>query len=146
MLSVNFFEKPGCITNAKQKKLLRRAGVEIIAKDLLTHGWSKEELLSFLADTPVTAWFNQNAPAIKLKQVQPESLSEQQALKELIDDPILIRRPLIDVNGHKMCGFQTDILANLLGLPLATLDGSNMESCSNPVTEQSDLPTCGDKA
>ena len=36
MATVIFYEKPGCVGNAKQKRLLADAGHEVVPRDLLT--------------------------------------------------------------------------------------------------------------
>jgi hypothetical protein len=36
MATITFYEKPGCINNTRQKKLIAAAGHQVIAKNLLT--------------------------------------------------------------------------------------------------------------
>ena len=36
MATITFYEKPGCINNTRQKKLLEAAGHQVVAKNLLT--------------------------------------------------------------------------------------------------------------
>ncbi len=106
MKIVIFFEKPGCATNARQKQSLQKAGCMVVERDLLQHGMNIEELRSFFTRLPVEQWFNPNAPKIKSGEIDSNRVSEQAALQLLIREPILIRRPLMVINGQKSCGFE----------------------------------------
>ena len=114
MVEVIFYEKPGCINNTKQKKLLTEAGHHLEARNLLTEPWTAAKLLAFFNNLPVSAWFNQSAPAVKSGEVDPGMLTAEQAIKYMLLDPILIRRPLIEVGGRKIVGFEADQVSELL--------------------------------
>ncbi len=80
MATVYFYEKPGCINNTWQKKLLTAAGHQVVALNLLTEPWQKDRLRAFFGELAVRDWFNVSAPAIKLGEIEPDKLSEQEAL------------------------------------------------------------------
>jgi len=130
MKLVLFYEKPGCTTNAGQKKQLQRAGCVVIGRNLLDHGLTSDELLAFLQPMPVAKWFNPNAPKIKKREINPESMTEAAALQLLMAEPILIRRPLIVVADRKFCGYEPQLLEPLIG---ETLADPAPESCSTTV-------------
>ena len=136
MKIVIFYEKPGCATNAKQKRLLRDAGCLVIERDLLRHGLNAEELYAFLREKPVAEWFNPAAPKIKSGEVDPLRLSEGRALQLLMMEPILVRRPLLVIGGQKLCGFERERVENLLGRNLAqqpqTACTNAQEGCPTP--------------
>ena len=117
MKIVLFYAKPGCATNAKQKKSLREAGCTIIERNLLENDMTLKELESFLKNRPVSEWFNPNAPTIKSGEVDPHSMSEAVALQLLLRDPILIKRPLMVISGRKLCGFDPKTVEALLSIP-----------------------------
>ena len=118
MAQVIFYEKPGCINNTRQKKLLRQAGHFVIAKSLLTEPWSKkpQKLREFFADKPVVEWFNSSAPDIKKGFINPQGMNEQQAISLMQDDPLLIRRPLMQVGSEKIVGFNAQEVDQWIGL------------------------------
>lgn len=130
MDSILFFEKPGCLTNRKQKALLRDAGYELDVRDLLAEPWTTESLQPYLASRPVNEWFNRAAPAVKSGEVEPESLSEEQALSLLLDQHLLIRRPLISFGGQCLVGFDAEALDALLPNGFKP-DGTPQEGCSH---------------
>ncbi|MEW6765231.1 MAG: ArsC/Spx/MgsR family protein [Pseudomonadota bacterium] len=115
MSVVLFYEKPGCATNAMQKTLLRAAGLRVVERDLLSERWSAERLRAFFAGLPVREWFNSAAPAIRSGAIRPTVLGAEQALAKMLADPILIRRPLIEVGERRFVGFSSEQLSDALG-------------------------------
>lgn len=122
MSYIVFYEKPGCANNTRQKVLLASAGHTVWAKNLLTEPWTKERLLCFLGKRPVTEWFNRAAPKIKSGEIRPELLTPECALELLIAEPILIRRPLMEIEGRFETGFDPELIAGLIKKPEADLE------------------------
>ncbi|WP_427162435.1 ArsC/Spx/MgsR family protein [Aliinostoc sp. HNIBRCY26] len=116
MARVIFYSKPGCKGGTRQKVLLTAAGHEVIAYDLLTEPWTTERLRSFFGDRPVSQWFNPSSPKIKSGEIVPEKLDEQTALFLMLRDPLLIRRPLIQVGDRREVGFDVETLDAWIGL------------------------------
>lgn len=136
MATVNFYEKPGCINNTRQKKLLAAAGHQVIAKNLLTEGWQPERLRAFFGALAVRDWFNYSAPAIKLGEIAPEKLTEQQALALMVENPLLIRRPLIQVGDRLMAGFDQQAVDAWIGLTEIEA-AADLESCPKTIAQAS---------
>jgi len=136
MATITFYEKPGCINNTRQKKLLEAAGHQVVAKNLLTETWQPEHLRSFFGKLAVRDWFNYSAPAIKHGEIEPEKLTEQEALMLMQKNPLLIRRPLMKVGDSFMAGFDQQTVDNWIGL---TQIGaiSDMESCPRTLAQAS---------
>ncbi len=95
MTTLVFYEKPGCVTNARQRALLAAHGHRLTVCDLLRERWTAERLRPFFGDRPVADWFNPTAPRIKSGELDPATLDEPTALALMVADPILIRRPLM---------------------------------------------------
>lgn len=129
---ITFFEKPGCINNTRQKQWLHEHGVKVEAIDLLAFPWSEAELLAFFAALPVSDWFNCSAPQVKSGEVVPEQQTQQQALQLLLQEPLLIRRPLLRKGDERRVGFNSEAIAQWLGIgseePTTIFD----ESCPRP--------------
>lgn len=111
---VVFYEKPFCAANAKQKQILRQSGCTLIERNLLEHGLDEETLRAFMGDKKVSEWFNPAAPAIKNGEIDTDMLDEAQAMKLLMGNPILIRRPLMIIGSEKLCGFDAQKVTELL--------------------------------
>jgi len=75
-----------------------------------------ERLRSFFGDRPVTDWFNRSAPQIKSGEIVPEQLDEQTALLLMLREPLLIRRPLLQVGDRREVGFDVETLETWIGL------------------------------
>ncbi len=129
MATVTFYEKPGCQGNARQKALLAAAGHEVLAKNLKAEKWSKESLFAFLAPLPVADWFNRAAADVKSGEIVPETLSGDEALNLLLINPLLIRRPLMQVGEERRVGFDAAAVAAWIGLGDAPLPADNVEAC-----------------
>uniref|UniRef100_Q47G30 Nitrogenase-associated protein n=1 Tax=Dechloromonas aromatica (strain RCB) TaxID=159087 RepID=Q47G30_DECAR len=129
MAVITFYEKPGCKGNLRQKTLLAAAGHTVQAKSLKTEPWTADRLLAFLGKLPVTEWFNRAAPDIKSGQIVPENLGFEDALHLLLGNPLLIRRPLMEVGDERMVGFDVATVDAWLGLNNVALPEGNIEAC-----------------
>ena len=138
MATVIFYEKPGCINNTRQKKLLVAAGHQVVARNLLTEVWQADRLRAFFSVLPVRDWFNYSAPAIKHGEIEPDKLTEQEALALMLEQSLLIRRPLMQVGDNVMAGFDPQAVDIWIGLDEIEAN-QDMESCPRPLTE----PSCG---
>ncbi len=132
MTIVHFYEKPGCLTNAKQKRWLVSAGLLLVVHDLLQEPWqeNRKKLRDFFGTMPVSDWFNRSAPDIKNGVVKPDELDEQQAIELMVKQPLLIRRPLIEIGDKLYAGFDSEWLNQTHHFSIKPIDSP--ESCSNP--------------
>jgi nitrogenase-associated protein len=140
MARVIFYSKPGCKGGTKQKVLLTAAGHEVIPQNLLTEPWTVERLRSFFGDRPVAEWFNPSAPKIKSGEVVPEKIDAQTALALMLKEPLLIRRPLLEVGDRREVGFDVQKIDTWIGLQAVdeslqaisdNLMKENLQGCSH---------------
>ena len=124
-MKIVFLEKSGCINNTKQKKLLIEKGYDVLAKSLLTEPWRFESLRPFFGNLPLEKWFNMTAPSIKSGEVVPADFTEETAIESMLKDPLLIRRPLVVIDGHRVCGFDHPKVQALI----EGVDASDMLVC-----------------
>jgi len=138
MAHVVFYEKPGCVNNTRQKRLLERSGHLVEARNLLTAAWTPAALRPFFGGLAVAAWFNRAAPQVKSGEVIPERITDEaDALAMMCANPLLIRRPLIEVDGTRAAGFDEAAIAAWIGLAAAPPIGedcpkSDAEPCPTP--------------
>jgi len=129
MARIEFYQKPGCATNGRQIRALEAAGHSVIAKSLLTEPWTAERLRGFFGETPVASWFNRASPRVKSGEIDPNASDAETALSLMLDDPLLIRRPLIEANGSRCAGFDREPVGSLLGQgPRTDLEGCSRET------------------
>lgn len=113
-MAITFFEKPGCAGNAKQKKLLDLYNISYKTEDMLSYPWQQETLKAFFDTMEKEDIFNPFAPQIKNREIVPEQLSKEQLIELMIENPILIKRPLLIIGEEKVCGFDIDKINALL--------------------------------
>lgn len=137
MATIHFFGKRNCINNRKQKELLKTAGHTVLEYDIMFFNFTADMLRSFFENRPVADWFNYTAPAITAGEIHPQQLGEEDALKAMLTDRLLIRRPLVQTGNTRFCGFDVDRVNNLIGL--TAVAGS--KTAFNPLLHE-DLVTC----
>lgn len=130
-----FYEKTGCSGNAKQKELLKSHNISFSVKSLLDTSWTKETLSEFFKGLEIKDIFNPFAPQIRDKEIDISKLSKDEAINLMIKNPILIKRPLLDINGVKICGFDIEKINELLNVNIDTNKKlntcSSSDSCTN---------------
>jgi nitrogenase-associated protein len=135
MAQITFYTKTGCATSARQIDLLRQSGHDIEVRDLLAHPWQAEELTAYFGDLPVIRWFNPNSPRVKSGEIDPASYDRDAALRLMLADHLLIRRPLMESGGTRLCGFDPATVHAWVGLTGDGLErsaGEDYSSCSQP--------------
>lgn len=130
MALVLFYEKPGCAGNARQKALLEASGHMVVARSIADTAWTPGYLLSFLRALPVAEWFNVNAPLVKSGEIDPAAFDEATALALFMVDPLLVRRPLLEVDGVCRAGFDAAAIDRWIGLAAAPA-GEDLEHCAH---------------
>ena len=130
-----FYEKTGCSGNAKQKELLKSHNISFSVKSLLDTSWTKETLSEFFKGLEIKDIFNPFAPQIRDKEIDISKLSKDEAINLMIKNQILIKRPLLDINGVKICGFDIEKINELLNTNIDTNKKlntcSSSDSCTN---------------
>ncbi|TLU87974.1 MAG: arsenate reductase family protein [Chlorobium sp.] len=116
MATVLFYEKPGCINNTRQKAMLESSGHIVECINLLEYPWSKEELEQYLGTKPVSECFNLAAPTVKSGEIDPFSFMREDAIALMIEEPLLIKRPLMKIGNHYLQGFDITSLSTLISL------------------------------
>ena len=129
MAKVTFYEKPGCANNTRQKHLLAEAGHQVEARNLLTEPWTASRLLAFFGNRPVAEWFNPAAPKVKSGEVNPSAITAEQALALMLAEPLLIRRPLMEVGDERMIGFDQIKVEDWIGLAPQNDLSQDVQTC-----------------
>lgn len=125
MDTLHFWGKPGCQTNARQQSALRAEGFRLEFHDLLQEPWTEMRLLDFFMDIPVTDWFNPYAPKIKAGLIIPGMFDTTSALRAMMHEPLLIRRPLMEIGRTRVVGFDMDRIRTAFGSNLPEVPGTS---------------------
>lgn len=111
-MSCLFIEYPKCTTCQKAKKWLDEQGVSYEDRHIVEQNPTREELLSWIRDSglPSRKFFNTSGLMYKnlgLKdKLSGMSLDEQADL--LATNGMLVKRPILIVNGRICVGFKAD--------------------------------------
>jgi nitrogenase-associated protein len=130
--TIVFYEKTGCAGNQRQKKVLETNGLSYQTKSLLDTPWTKESLEPFFKGLNKSAMINQFAPKIKNNELNIENFTKDALIELMCKEPLLIKRPLLQIGDSYLCGFDIEKINKLL-------DTTICENISIP-TCQSDDP------
>jgi nitrogenase-associated protein len=112
--TIIFYEKTGCAGNQRQKQLLTTNGLSYQTKSLLDTQWTKEKLEPFFQGLNKSAMINQFAPKIKNNELNIEDLTKDELIEVMCNEPILIKRPLLQIGDSHLCGFDIEQINKLL--------------------------------
>lgn len=129
MAKVIFWEKPGCKGNTLQKEILIASGHELDVRNLLTEAWTEELLAGFFGTRPVEEWFNPSNPQVKTGQIRPAENGATEALSMMTYEPLLIVRPLMQVDDERLAGFDVQEVHNWIGLTLESFGERDPKNC-----------------
>lgn len=133
-MKVIFYEKPGCSGNAKQKKLLGFYGVAFETRSILTTPWSEDGLNSFFDGLEKENIINKFAPKVKSGELNISDYSKDELVKLMVQEPILIKRPLLVLGDKKVCGFDVEKINNILNKNIC--ENVSISTCAVSVSEE----------
>lgn len=105
-----FVEYPKCTTCRKAKKWLEEHNIEFEDRDIKEDNPSYEELKEWYnrSDMPLKRFFNTSGMVyrnLKLKDKLPD-MDEDEQLKLLATDGMLVKRPVVVTDDHIITGFK----------------------------------------
>jgi len=135
MATITFFEKTGCVNNTKQKQILTLAGHSITPINLITYKWTLSELEIIFKDKSASECFNLNAPQITSGEIIPTNYNKEEALQLLLQEHILIKRPIIKIKDEYIVGFDKELLDKKIEIysskepKISSLLDQDLETC-----------------
>ena len=109
-MKVLFIEYPKCSTCQKAKKHLLSLGVEVEARHIVEDTPSVEELTAWWkrSGLPLKKFFNTSGILYKQMNLKDKlkEMSEDEQLKLLATDGMLVKRPLVIGDGFVLTGFK----------------------------------------
>lgn len=113
-----FLEYPPCTTCKKAKKWLDDNGIAYEARHIKENNPTYDELKAWYENSglPLKKFFNTSGlqyRALELKDKLP-SMSEEEQLRLLATDGMLVKRPLIVTDSAVLTGFKAEVWEKLL--------------------------------
>ena len=93
-----------------------REGVELEERDFFKDPLSEEELRALLRGEQVSDVFSWNSPSFKKLGLDKDTLDDDRLIAMMLEEPRLIRRPLVLVDGSLVQGRNKAGLSRALGL------------------------------
>lgn len=109
-MKIIFIEYPKCSTCQKAKKWLESNNIEFEDRHIVEETPTEKELEKWIpaSNTEIKSWFNTRGLKYKelnLKEKLPK-MTEEEKIKLLASDGMLIKRPLIISNDKILIGFK----------------------------------------
>ena len=82
------------------KAWLSRTDAKVESRDFFSDPFSEHELRELLGDRPPSDYFSWNSPSRRKLGIELDETSEDELVALMLQEPRLIRRPLIEVDGE----------------------------------------------
>ena len=90
-------------------------GVELEERDFFADPLSEQELRDLLGNRSASRVFSWNSPSFKKLGVARDDLDDDRLIRLMLDEPRLIRRPLVQVGGEVFVGTDKEAIERALG-------------------------------
>ena len=97
------------------KASLSQDGVELNERDFFRDGFTEAELRDLVGDTAPADVFSWRSPSARKLGLDRETVSGDELIRLMVEEPRLIRRPLILVDGQLIVGTDKKAMAEAFG-------------------------------
>ncbi len=105
-----------CDTVKKARKWLEARHIEYAFHDLREDGLSRDQVDAWLAELGWETLVNRRSTSWKaLDESTRQNMDDSSALQAILEQPTLIKRPLLDTGGERHTGFSAAHYAKLFG-------------------------------
>ena len=89
--------------------------MELYERDFFADRLSEEELRDLIGDRPASDLFSWNSPSFRKLGVSRDELDEDRMVALMLEEPRLIRRPLVRIGDTLIVGAKASALDEALG-------------------------------
>ena len=93
---------------------LLQEGVELEERDFFKDRFSDKEFRDLIGDLQPSELFSWNSPSFRKLGLDRASLGDEELMTMMLEEPRLIRRPLVLVDGRLIYGRDTEALLEAL--------------------------------
>jgi arsenate reductase len=93
---------------------LQAANIDLDEREYGKNPLSEEELREILGDEPVEKFLNTRTPLYRERNMRQKPPSKEEAIKLMLKDSNLLKRPVIVKGKNKVAGFSESELKDLL--------------------------------
>ncbi len=89
-------------------------GVEVNYHDFFKDPFSRTEIENLLQGKPVSKMFNFRSPSFKKMGLEEGVLTDDELMELILNEPRLIRRPVVRIGGNVYFGANSKVLAEIV--------------------------------
>ncbi|EID7697761.1 ArsC family reductase [Vibrio parahaemolyticus] len=113
-MTITMFGIPNCDTIKKAKKWLEAENIAFDFHDYRKQGIDAQMVTEFCQALGWEQVLNKRGTTFRqLTQEQKDTLNEENAIVLLVDNPAMIKRPILNVDGQLHIGFKADQYATI---------------------------------
>ncbi|HCH4903713.1 TPA: ArsC family reductase [Vibrio parahaemolyticus] len=113
-MTITMFGIPKCDTIKKAKKWLEAENIAFDFHDYRKQGIDAQMVTEFCQSLGWEQVLNKRGTTFRqLTQEQKDTLNEENAIALLVDNPAMIKRPILNVDGQLHIGFKADQYATI---------------------------------
>lgn len=116
MKRLTLYTKSGCTSCTKARQFLLGAGVHYAERDIFKHPLTEAELRRIAKGRAMSELFSYRSPSVKALGLDGRELSEAEMIKHMLEEPRLIRRPLLANDESLIVGYDEAGMRALLQL------------------------------
>jgi Spx/MgsR family transcriptional regulator len=107
MKSGQLYWYASCSQCRDARKALEEKGIQLETRDFFKERFTEPELRTLLEKWKLKPRqvFSFKSPSVKAMHLQVDALSDDEMLRLMVQEPRLIRRPLMRIDGTAMVGF-----------------------------------------
>jgi arsenate reductase (glutaredoxin) len=111
--SVTIYGIKNCDTMKKARAWLDERGIAYIFHDYKAQGVERARLEAWAREVGWETLLNRAGTTFrKLPETSREGITEQKAITLMLDQPSMIKRPVLDIGGKLLVGFKPEIYAS----------------------------------
>jgi arsenate reductase len=111
--SVQFLQKPTCTTCRKARAYMEKRGFDLHFRDLDKERLSADELEKLIGDRDHKDFLNTRNELYRQKKMKENPPTRADAIRMMVGEPNLIRRPVIVAGGRVVLGFDQEKIDGL---------------------------------
>jgi Spx/MgsR family transcriptional regulator len=114
---ITLYGIPNCDTIKKARKWLEKYGIDYQFHDFRKDGLDSKQLKSWVKELGWETLLNRRGMTWrKLTDEQKDSINEKNAMQLMINQPAIIKRPVLDLDGKLHVGFKEAEYQELFGV------------------------------
>ncbi|MGA9571450.1 MAG: Spx/MgsR family RNA polymerase-binding regulatory protein [Candidatus Acidiferrales bacterium] len=110
---VQFLQKPTCTTCRKARAYMENRGFDLHFRNLDKERLSSDELEKLIADRDHKDFLNTRNELYRRKSMKLNPPTRAEAIRMMVGEPNLIRRPVIVAGGRVVLGFDQEKIDSL---------------------------------